>query len=132
MISRNSYLCFFQLWRTEKVLGRGLCSSAIDYNRMNISQPRLVQPSHRKSACSESDVFKDIQQTHQTDFFANIRARMEASNKHNETSSSLEEQLINPPLLVNNKKSHFDYEEVRLNEQWRFFVFVTCALFLGI
>ena len=82
---------------------------------MNITEARSVPPTHRKSTCSESDVFKDIQQTHRTEFFANIRARMEAASaKLNDTPSNLEEQLISPPLLVNNKKSHFDYDEVRL------------------
>lgn len=81
---------------------------------MNIHGARSVQPYNRQDTGSESDIFKDIQQMHRTESFADIRARMEAASvKLNDTPLSFDEQYLNPPALANAKKSHFDYDEVR-------------------
>jgi hypothetical protein len=107
----------FKMWRSEKILGRGLCSSLIDYKRMNIEEPHLVKPHNRNDTCSASDVFKDINKPNQQGFFANIRARMEAASaaNSNDTPLSFDDQYINAPLLANTKKTHFDYDEVCFN-----------------
>jgi hypothetical protein len=104
------------LWRTEKVLGRGLCSSAIDYNRMNIKEARAIKPYNRNDTCSESDIFKDVNKSNESGFFANIRARMKeaAASNSSDTPLSFQDQYINAPLLMNTKKTHFDYDEVRV------------------
>ncbi|CAM4756921.1 unnamed protein product [Rotaria magnacalcarata] len=102
------------MWRSEKVLGRGLCSSAIDYNDMNIGETRLVRPYNRTHTCSESDVFKDVYKPKENGFFANIRTRMKADAaaiNSNDSPTSFDDQYINVPILFNTKKSHFDYDE---------------------
>ncbi|CAF0894236.1 unnamed protein product [Rotaria sordida] len=102
------------MWRSEKVLGRGLCSSSIDYNHMNIGEGHLVKPYSRTNTYSESDAFKDIDTSKENGYFATMRARMEAtaaSTNSNNTPISFDDQYINPPLLSNTKKSHFDYDE---------------------
>ncbi|CAF2396824.1 unnamed protein product [Rotaria sp. Silwood2] len=102
------------MWRSEKVLGRGSCSSSIDYDHINIGEARLVKPYNRTNTCSESDIFKDVNKSKENGFFANIRARMEAtaaSTNSSDTPISFDDQYINVPLLSNAKKSHFDYDE---------------------
>ncbi|CAF3940507.1 unnamed protein product, partial [Rotaria sp. Silwood1] len=42
------------MWRSEKIVGRGLCSSSIDYNQMNIGEARLVKRYNRTNTCSET------------------------------------------------------------------------------
>ncbi|UJR28016.1 hypothetical protein I4U23_009276 [Adineta vaga] len=110
------------MWRAEKILGRGLCSSSIDYTRMNIEEIRSVKPHNRNDTCSESDVFKDVNKSSKQGFFAAMRERMEAASAAaaaaaaasvtgNETPLSFEDQSINVPLLINTRKSHFDHDE---------------------
>lgn len=109
----------FKLWRTEKVLGRGLCSSLIDYNHMKTKEACAIKPYTCRDTCSETDVFKTVKQTNEDGFFANIRARMEeasaaaaATANSSDTPLSFEERYINSPLLMNTKKTHFDYDDV--------------------
>ena len=99
---------------SEKVLGRGSCSSSIDYNRIYIDKGRLVKPYNPGVTYSDSDVFKNITKVHQNEFFATIRARMEAtsSKNFNDTSNSFDDQYVNAPLISKTKKTHFDYDEV--------------------
>ncbi len=80
---------------------------------MNIKEARSIKPYNRNDTCSESDIFKNVNQGNENGFFANIRARMEAATNHsNDTPLSFDDQYINAPLLINTKKSHFDYDEV--------------------
>ena len=104
------------MWRAEKILGRGLCSSAIDFKRMNIEQPLPVRPHRRNDTCSESDVFKDVNKSSIQEFFAAARERMEAATIGGSgcnTPMSFDDQYINVPALSNTKKTHFDYDEVK-------------------
>ena len=105
----------FKLWRSEKILGRGLCSSSINYNQTNIDETRPVKPYKRSDTCSNSDIFKNVTNSNEN-FFATIRARMEAAAtaKPSDTPLSFDDQYINAPLLANSKKNHFDYDEVCL------------------
>jgi hypothetical protein len=84
---------------------------------MNIEEARPIKPYNRNDTCSESDIFKNITNSNETGFFATIRARMEAATaaaNAGDTPLSFDDQYINAPLLANNKKTHFDYDEVRL------------------
>lgn len=103
-----------KIWRSEKILGRGLCSSSIDYNNMDVDDGRLVKPHESTNTCSEVDVFKNVNNSYENGFFAAIRARMEAQSalRSNDTPLSFDDQYINPPLLANTNKSHFDDDDV--------------------
>jgi hypothetical protein len=105
------------MWRSEKILGRGLCSSSIDYKRMNIEEARPFKPHARNGSSSDSDVFKDVNKSNDQGFFATMRARMEAATAANssDTPLSFDDQYVNAPLLANTKKTHFDYDEVCCN-----------------
>ncbi|CAF0900169.1 unnamed protein product [Adineta ricciae] len=104
------------MWRAEKILGRGLCSSAIDFKRMNIEEPLPIKPHRRNDTCSESDVFKDVNKSSIQGFFAAARERMEAATtaiaegSGYNTPMSFDDQYINVPALSNTKKTHFDYD----------------------
>lgn len=100
------------MWRSEKILGRGLCSSAINYNEMKLDDKRLVKPYVRTHSCSETDAFKAIDKPIENGYFATMRARMEATATSNDTPLSFDDQYINVPLLSNARKSHFDYDQV--------------------
>ncbi len=84
---------------------------------MNIKEARSVKPYNRNDTCSATDIFKDVNKSYESGFFANIRARMEAATaaaaNSNDTPSSFDDRYINAPLLINTKKTHFDYDEVR-------------------
>lgn len=82
---------------------------------MKIKDARAIKPYSRNSTCSESDVFKTVSPTNENGFFANIRARMEAASaaaNSSNTPLSFDDQYINAPLLMNAKKTHFDYDDV--------------------
>jgi len=85
---------------------------------MNIKEARAIKPYNRNDTCSESDIFKNVNKSNESGFFANIRARMEAAaaevaaSTSNDTPLSFQDQYINAPLLINIKKTHFDYDEV--------------------
>ena len=88
---------------------------------MQIKEARLVKPKRRNDTCSETDVFKEIQNSNENDFFASIRARMEAASEatsSNESQLSLDDQYVNAPLLATTKKTHFDYDEVSQTLPW--------------
>ncbi|CAF0754772.1 unnamed protein product [Adineta steineri] len=101
------------IWRSEKILGRGLCSALIDYKRMNTEEVHPVKRHNRNDTCSETDVFKNVSKSSEQGFFANMRARMEAAKtaSSNNTPISFDDQYVNVPLLANTRKTHFDYDE---------------------
>jgi hypothetical protein len=96
-------------------VGRGLCSASIDYDRLQLEPARPVTAHRRNDMGSESDVFKDVRKSNEITLFATIRARMEAAAAAGHISpspASFDDQFINPPLLINRTKTHFDYDEV--------------------
>lgn len=97
-------------------MGRGLCSSSIDYDRLQVEPARPVTEHRRNDIGSESDVFKDVRPSNGITLFATIRARMEAAAAAANSSpspASFDDQFIHPPLLINRTKTHFDVDEVR-------------------
>jgi hypothetical protein len=82
---------------------------------MNIKEACPVKPYNRNDTRSENDIFKNVNKCNESGFFANIRARMEAATaaaNSSDTPLSFDDQYINAPLLINTKKTHFDYDEV--------------------
>ena len=82
---------------------------------MQIKEARPVKATRRIDTCTETGVFKEIQNSNENELFAVIRARMEAASEatsSNDSQLSLDDQYVNAPLLVTTKKTHFDYDEV--------------------
>ena len=112
MNENKTGLSLIQIWRSERVLGRGFCSASIDYDRLNIEeiQPRKI-PS-RTNSCGEIDAFKEIRAEPGQFNFATMRARMEAASAATSTCASpsnLDESMTVKTTIT---KNHFDHDEV--------------------
>ena len=100
------------MWRSEKVIGRGFCSVLLDDDRFSIERPQPVINNHRKDFGAETDVFKDVSAFINQGLFARIRARMDAIASASSSPVSFDDQYINVPMISNENKSHFDYDQV--------------------
>ena len=102
------------MWHSEKILNRDLRSSSINDNHMNMKDECSVKSYNHTDTYSYTDVFKDVHRTNKHEFFATIRARMEAMSaaKSSDTPISFDDQYVNESSLISTKTSHFDYDEV--------------------
>jgi len=100
------------IWRTERVLGRGFCSSTIDYDQLKIEEIQPTKILTRSDSTVEIEAFKEIRREPGQCNFATIRARMEATSTEATASVCPSPTSFDDSSTVKNTtKSHFDHDE---------------------